>query len=219
MNNVSTSNSLPVPVVRRGRGRRPSAQVRSGVLKAAADLLFTQGLAAVTFDRVASAAGSSRTTLYKWWPTPAALAAEAFFARVDHALDFPDTGDIVSDIHTQLNAFTHLMQYEDAGRVIREIIGGVQMDPALRHAFTAAYARPRREEVIRAFQRAQDRGQLDKGAPLDVLVDQIWGACYYRILILDEHIDEPLAHRLISNALSGLLLPPIAPEPRAEPAE
>lgn len=207
MNSMSTSNSLPAPVARRGRGRRPSAQVRSEVLKAATDLLFTQGLTAVTFDRVASAAGSSRTTLYKWWPTPAALAAEAYFASVEPALNFPDTGDIVADIHTQLNAFTHLMQYEDAGRVIREIIGGVQMDPALRQAFTAAYSRPRREQVIGALERAQDRGQIDKDAPLDVLVDQIWGACYYRILILDDHVDDALAHRLISNALNGLLLP------------
>lgn len=208
MNNMSTSDLVTTRPPRRGRGRRPAAQVREGVLTAAADLLFTHGLNAITFERIASAAGSSKTTLYKWWPTPAALAAEAYFTRVEHTLDFPDTGDIVTDVHTQVNAFTNLLQHEDAGRVIREIIGGTQTDPALRQAFTAAYSRPRRDEVIRAFQRGQDRGQIKRDAPLDVLVDQIWGACYYRILLLDEHIDDTLTHRLISNALDGVLQTP-----------
>src|SRR4051794_13224180 len=52
--------------VRRGRGRRPAAQVRAGVLAAAAELLFEGGLPAVTFEKVAARAGASKTTLYKW---------------------------------------------------------------------------------------------------------------------------------------------------------
>lgn len=61
---------------RSGRGRRPTAEVRKGVIDAAAALMFDQGLAAVTFDKVAAFAGSSKTTLYKWWPSVGALAAE-----------------------------------------------------------------------------------------------------------------------------------------------
>lgn len=214
MNNMSTSNSVATPPIRRGRGRRPAAQVREEALRATADVLFAQGLNAVTFERIASVAGSSKTTLYKWWPTPAALAAEAYFARVEPALDFPDTGDIVSDLHTQLNAFAHLMQHEDAGRVVREIIGAAQTDLALRKAFSVAYSHPRRDEAIRAFQRAQDRGQIRTDAPLDVLVDQLWGACYHRILLFDEHIDDTLIHSFISNALSGVLVRPSVHTPQ-----
>lgn len=61
--------------VRRGRGRRPAAEVRAGALEAAGRILLRDGMPAVTFERVATEAGCSKTTLYKWWPSPGALAA------------------------------------------------------------------------------------------------------------------------------------------------
>ncbi|MBC8090411.1 MAG: TetR family transcriptional regulator, partial [Pseudonocardia sp.] len=69
--------------VRRGRGRRPAAQVRSEVLAAAGKLLLTDGMAAFTFERVAALAGASKVTLYKWWSSPGALALESYFSAVE----------------------------------------------------------------------------------------------------------------------------------------
>src|SRR5690606_23839420 len=90
---------------RRGRGRRPAAEVRASVLAATGRLLLREGLPAVTFDRVAKEAGASKVTLYKWWPSPGALAAEAYFAQSAPVLEFPDTGDIRADLVSQLTAF------------------------------------------------------------------------------------------------------------------
>lgn len=204
MNNMSiktlSGEALPE---RRGRGRRPAAEVRGRVVAAAAELLFEQGLPAVTFDKVAALAGSSKTTLYKWWPSAGALAAEAYFNRVEHTLEFPDTGDIEADLRTQLRAFVHLLAEEGAGTVIAELIGASQTDPALRAAFSAAYSRPRRDLAIAALQRARDRGQLRGGFSLDVIVDQLWGACYHRLVIPDEPLTAEFADELVRNALHG----------------
>ena len=63
--------------VRRGRGRRPAAQVRAEVLAAAGELLLDVGMGAFTFERVATLSGASKVTLYKWWPSKGALALEA----------------------------------------------------------------------------------------------------------------------------------------------
>ncbi len=177
--------------------------MRAEVLAAAADLLFTSGLVAVTFDRVAAASGASRTTIYKWWPTPGALAAESYLSSVEHALGFSDTGDIRADLRAHLRAFANLMLNTPAGRVIREMIGAAQIDIALRDALTTLYSHPRRDDAIRALARAQGRGQLRHDAPLDVLVDQLWGACYHRMLLLNEPVDETLIDRMIDNALYG----------------
>src|ERR1700744_7512 len=104
------------PAQRRGRGRRPAAQVRRAVLKAAADLLHDGGLAAVTFDKVAARAGSSKMTLYKWWPSPGVLAFEAYFDRTEHQLSFPDTKDIEADLLTQMTAFIRLLNDQGRGK-------------------------------------------------------------------------------------------------------
>lgn len=189
--------------MRRGRGRRPAAEVREEILQAAARLLLGEGMASVTFDRVASKSATSRTTIYKWWPSPGALAAEAYFAHVEHALEFVDTGDIEHDVTVQLHAFAQLMTEQPAGRAVRELIGAAQTDPALRTAFVTAYSGPRRSEAIAMLRVAQGRRQIRQDARLDVIVDQLWGACYHRILLLNEGIDDDLVDALVRGAFTG----------------
>jgi len=177
--------------------------VRAEVLETVARMLFHGGLTAVTFDKVAAASGASKTTLYKWWPSPGSLAAEAYFAGVWNELGFDDTGDIEADLASQLRAFVHLMTREPAGRVARELIGAAQTDPDLRAAFVREYSLPRRDEAITRLRRAQDRGQLAADAPLTALVDQLWGACYHRILLLNEEPDDRLVDDLVRTVFHG----------------
>jgi AcrR family transcriptional regulator len=190
--------------VRRGRGRRPAAQVRSDVLSAAAALLFEGGLPAVTFEKVAARAGSSKTTLYKWWPSPGSLALEAYFAAVEQALAFPDTGDLERDLTAQLHAFVRLLTDEGRGPVIAALIGAAQTDPDLAAALSATYTRPRRRLAVDAFTRARDRGQLRADVDPEVLVDQLWGACYHRLLLPDQPLDTAFADALVANLLRGI---------------
>lgn len=212
MDVMSTSDSKETTPARPGRGRRPAAQVRAGALATAADLLFADGVGAVTFERVAAAGGASKTTLYKWWPSPAALAAEAFFDRVEETLGFADTGELAADLRRQMLAFVDLMTRKPAGRVARQLIGAAQSDPALLAAIAAGYSRPRREEALRLLERARERGELRRDARLDVVVDQLWGACYHRLLVLDEAPDADLVDRLIDHALHGALPRPARPD-------
>src|SRR5918997_4978535 len=130
---------------RRGRGRRPAAEVRTAVLAAAGRILLRDGMRAVTFDRVAAEAGASKTTLYKWWPSPGALAAEAYFAQSRQALDFPDTGDVRADLIAQLGAFIRWLKDDGAEKPVSELIGAAQMDRSLARAWWENYALPRRE--------------------------------------------------------------------------
>jgi AcrR family transcriptional regulator len=195
------------PPPRRGRGRRPAVQVRAAVLQAAAGLLFNEGIAAVTFERVAAAAGSSKMTLYKWWPSPGALAAEAFFAHSEEDLKFPDTGDIGADLTAQLRAFVTLLSRDGVGSAIAGLIGAAQTDPDLARAWSDNYTRPRRALAVQALERARLRGQIRAGFELGIIVDQLWGACYNRLLIPDGPLNEAFADALVINALYGAGLP------------
>jgi AcrR family transcriptional regulator len=191
------------PAARRGRGRRPAAEVRAAVLAAAGRILLRDGMRAVTFDRVAADAGASKMTLYKWWPSPGALAAEAYFAQSRDALDFPDTGDLRADLIAQLSAFVRLLKEEGAEKPVSELIGAAQMDPDLARAWSESYALPRRELARVRLRGAQVRGQLRADADLDIIVDQLWGACYHRLLVLRVPFDESIVGRLVDHALHG----------------
>lgn len=187
----------------RGRGRRPAAEVRTAVLTAAGRILLRDGMQAVTFDRVATESGASKTTLYKWWPSPGALAAEAYFAQSRQVLDIPDTGDLRADLIAQLHAFVRWLKDDGAEQPVSELVGAAQMDVDLAHAWSQSYALPRREHARHRLRIAQQQGQLREDADLDIIVDQLWGACYHRLLVLRVPFDESIVERLVDHALFG----------------
>ena len=189
---------------RRGRGRRPVNEVRADVLRAVGDLLLTEGSADLTFERAARLAGVSKTTLYKWWPSKGALALDGYFHAVKSTLAFPDTGDIRADLVSQLRAFVNVMTHTPGGRVLAELIGQSQTDPDLAEAYRKLYSAERRRLACERMQKAQDVAQIRPEIDVRVLVDQLWGAVYHRILIPDEPVTDEFVVALVSNLMDGI---------------
>ena len=189
---------------RRGRGRRPAAQVRKEILEAAAELLFDDGMAGFTIEKVANVSGASKMTIYKWWPSKGALALDGYFHRVDPELVFPDTGDIEADLRTQLHSFLRVICHSPAGRVIGELIGQAQSDPDLKAAYLARYSGPRRAKAVAAIETAKARGQLRANLVPETVVDQLWGACYHRLLLPDQPLTDEFVDALVDNLFHGI---------------
>jgi AcrR family transcriptional regulator len=193
---------------RRGRGRRPADEVRADVLQTVGDLLLAEGSADLTFERVARLAGVSKTTLYKWWPSKGALALDGYFHAVEQTLAFHDTGDIQADLTSQLRAFAHVMTQTPGGRVLAELIGQSQTDADLAEAYRALYSSERRRLAGERMQKAQKAGQIRPEVDVQVLVDQLWGAVYHRLLIPDEPVTDEFVVALVANLMDG-----VAPHP------
>ncbi|WP_426509604.1 TetR/AcrR family transcriptional regulator [Dactylosporangium sp. McL0621] len=189
---------------RRGRGRRPSQQVRTEILAAAGHLLLTEGMASFTIERVAALAGASKMTIYKWWPSRGALALEGYAASVDRALSVPDTGDIEHDLTTQLLTYVALLRDTPAGRVIGQLVGAAQTDAELAAVLHRSYSTPRRAAGLAALHTAQERGQIRPDADPEVLIDQLWGACLYRRMMPDQPLTDDFARALVHNLLRGV---------------
>ncbi|GJF30501.1 putative transcriptional regulator, TetR family protein [Kitasatospora sp. NE20-6] len=192
------------PKVRRGRGRRPAAEVRADALDAAGALLLDRGMAQFTIEAVADTAGVSRTTIYKWWPSKGALALDGYFHAVESALTFPDSGDIEADLRAQLRAFVHVVTETPAGRVIAELIGQAQTDPDLSAALLERYSGPHRALAVKAILQARARGELRADVDPEVLVDQLWGACYHRLLMPSLPLTRAFADSLVDNLVRGI---------------
>jgi AcrR family transcriptional regulator len=189
--------------VRTGRGRRPANAVRDAALSAASALLFERGVEAVTFQGVSALGGVSRTTLQSWWPSPAALAAEAFFQGSEASLQLSDSGDIGADLRGQFQEFVHLMTQTPAGSVLRGLVAAAQSDPEVLAAFAEGFVRPRRRIGGAALERAQARGQLRTDVDVQVVIDQIWGSCYWRMLTEPDKVNADYLDALLNQALRG----------------
>jgi AcrR family transcriptional regulator len=188
----------------RRRGRRPADEVRADVFRVVGEVLLKEGMADLTFERVARLSGVSKTTLYKWWPSKGALALDGYFHAVEDTLAFPDTGDVRADLLAQLRAFTHVMTRTPGGRILTELIGAAQTDADLAAAYRQLYSSHRRALAAERLRRAQDLGQIRAEVDVQVLVDQLWGAVYHRLLIPDEPVDEPFVTGLVTNLLDGV---------------
>lgn len=189
---------------RRGRGRRPAAEVRTDVLEAAAELLFAEGMGAFTIEKVANRSGASKMTIYKWWPSKGALALDGYFHKVSPQLVFPDTGNIEADLRTQLHTFLRIIRDSPAGPVIADLIGQAQSDPELKAGYLQRYSSPRRAQAVAAMEKAKERGQLRVTLDPETVVDQLWGACYHRLLLPDQPLTDEFVDALVDNLFHGI---------------
>jgi AcrR family transcriptional regulator len=165
---------------------------------------MAEGSADLTFERVARDAGVSKTTIYKWWPSRGALALDGYFHAVEERLAFHDTGDIRADLLSQLRAFASVMTSTPGGRVLLELIGQAQTDPDLSKALRALYSSERRRLAGERLRAAQDAGQIRSAIDVQVLVDQLWGAVYHRLLVPGLPIDDAFLAALVNNLLDGI---------------
>jgi AcrR family transcriptional regulator len=186
------------------RGRRPTDEVRRDVLTAAGRLLLEEGIQRFTVERVAAESGASKVTIYKLWPSKGALALAGYFATVEPVLEFPDTGDLERDLRAQLHAFVDLLTTTTAGPVIRGLISEAQRDPALMEAYLESYSGPRRRLAVERLEAARAAGQLGPEVDAEAVVDQLWGACYHRLLLPNRPLDTAFADRLLDHLFRGI---------------
>jgi AcrR family transcriptional regulator len=161
-------------------------------------------MAGFTIEKVAALSGASKVTIYKFWPSKGALALAGYFTAVSQTLAFPDSGDIEADLRTQLHAFVTLLTDTPAGTVLRELIGAAQTDPDLLSAYLSSYSSPRRALAIERLDAARSRGELRESLDSESVIDQLWGACYHRLLLPDQPVTIAFADHLIDNLFHGI---------------
>src|ERR1035438_5905211 len=84
---------------KRPPGRPRSEQSRQAILGSTLKLLRRQGgFPDLSIEAIAADANVSKATVYRWWPTKAALVADAFSASAEQELQFPDTRSVRNDI-------------------------------------------------------------------------------------------------------------------------
>src|SRR5271166_4014337 len=82
----------------KGRGRQRSTESEEAILTATLQLLKEKPLRDITVEAIALKAGVGKMTIYKWWPSKAYVALDAFRETMNKAIVLPDTGDTERDL-------------------------------------------------------------------------------------------------------------------------
>jgi AcrR family transcriptional regulator len=192
------------------RGRPRDRAVDQRVLSAAWGLLHAGGYPALNVDDVAERAGVAKTTLYRRWPTKDHLAIAAA-AQILGEVPIPDSGNLRRDLGEFAGALAEsLNRLRLAGHygggaspgLAAELVAATARHPELGEVVRAQYAQ--RHALARArLERAVEREGLRRELDLAVLIDQLVGPIYYRILISGAPADRGYAERLVEALLDG----------------
>jgi AcrR family transcriptional regulator len=184
-------------------GRPRSEKATNAILEAAADLMEEKGLADTTIEAIAARAQVSKVTIYKWWPSRGAVAIDAYFCRYHQTLDFTDTGDVATDLTTQLQLLVDAFRGR-AGDIMGELIAEAQRDPALAVALRDGWLQPRRSLTAHVLQLAVERGQIRADINVETLMDQLYAPVYWRLLMRHQAFDRQLVPSIVDNILRGV---------------
>ncbi len=185
-------------------GRPRSEESRQSILRSTLKLLRQDGgFADLSIEAIAADANVGKTTVYRWWPTKAALVADAFSASADDELRFPNTGSVQKDMSLQMRRLIRVFRSK-RGKVVAALLAGGQSDPELIAAFRERFLRPRRKQAYQTLRRGIDRGELPAGSDLDLILDSLYGPIYMRFLIRHGKLDENFADEICTLVLNGL---------------
>jgi|SRR5579863_193544 len=186
----------------RGRGPRKT-KIKERILSAAGRILRREKYARLTMERVAAKSGVAKTTLYRHWPTKAALCMELYLEVAGRELRDPNTGDVASDLKHIANTVVHLQTRTVAGPAFIGLIAEAQLDPNSRPAFLAEFAERRRAMTRLVLKRAIQRGELRATTDVDLVIDTLGGAVTFRLLQGHAPLTAKFADALVTLVLSG----------------
>jgi AcrR family transcriptional regulator len=151
---------------------------------------------------VAAEANVGKATVYRWWPTKAALVADAFASSVTQKLRFPDTGSVREDMSRQMCQLVKILRSR-RGHIVSVILAAGQSHATLLSAFRERFLKPRRAEAYATLRRGIARGELPANADLDLLLDALYGPIYMRFLIRHDCLTPELVDQLCGLVLDG----------------
>lgn len=184
-------------------GRPSDPRIDEQLLRATQDLLIEQGYERLTMDAVAQRCGASKATIYRRWPSKAALVVAAAAAAL-RAPELPDTGDLRSDLLECGRAYRQ-SEGRDA-QVLAAVMSASRHDPALRDAAQQALGAPYGNLFEQVLSRAVDRGDVSASVDVPTLAQVFPAIAYQQVAAQGRLITEQDVVRVVD----GVLLPALA---------
>ncbi|GAA0941474.1 TetR/AcrR family transcriptional regulator [Actinocorallia libanotica] len=193
------TDTAPHGTVRPG-GR--TARVRAAVLEAAGDALAEHGFAALDLTQIARAGGVGKTTVYRRWGTPGALAADLLADMAEQSLPRARTGDVATDLRENARLVAGSLTDPRQGRLFKALIAASLCNGQAAEALHRFYA-VRIDEWAGCVTDAVARGDLPAGTDARRVVAQVSAPLYYALLNTGEPLTEELADRAAAAALAA----------------
>ncbi|MFE3825469.1 TetR/AcrR family transcriptional regulator [Streptomyces sp. NPDC059092] len=193
---------------------RRSERSRRAIYDAALALVTEVGYARTTIEGIAARAGVGKQTIYRWWPSKAAVLLEAFLDLSDQAAreaggdgtgyEIPDTGDLETDLKLVLRATVDEMNNPVYDLPSRALAAEGVIDAELGAEFARKLLEPQLKLYTRRLAAGQDAGAVRRDLDLRIALELLVGPVAHRWLLRTLPLTHAYADTVVEYALHGL---------------
>src|SRR5215210_1807840 len=132
---------------------------RRAILEATSELLTETSVQKLSIEAIAKRAGVGKTTIYRWWPSKAAVVIDAFVEH--HLVHTPIREDVPVPDALRDHLASLIEQYAGSqGRLVAQIIAESQYDESTLHEFRERFWDGRRAATRALVERGMREGTL-----------------------------------------------------------
>ncbi|MFH9211851.1 TetR/AcrR family transcriptional regulator [Streptomyces globisporus] len=199
---------------------RRSDRSRRAIHDAALALVTEVGYRRTTIEGIAARAGVGKQTIYRWWPSKAAVLMDAFLdlagrsaegagsggeAQSDEAAQgIPDTGDLVADLKLVLRATVDELNDPVLEAPTRALTAEGIVDGKLGAEFVHRLLDPQLALYVTRLRAAQEAGDVRAGVDPRIALELLIGPLMHRWLLRTLPLTHAYADEIVDYAVGGL---------------
>ncbi|MFC9229849.1 TetR/AcrR family transcriptional regulator [Streptomyces decoyicus] len=184
---------------------RRSERSRRAIFDAALALVGEVGYEKLTIEGIASRAGVGKQTIYRWWPSKAAVLLDAFTVDAeDYEAGLPDTGDLAADLKFVLRATVDEFNDPAFQAPYRALAVAGANDAALSRTFVARLLEPGIRVYVDRLRAAQEAGEVAEGIDVRIAAEMVLSPFSQRWLMRTGELTYDFVDTLVDQVLRGL---------------
>ncbi|WP_406860598.1 TetR/AcrR family transcriptional regulator [Streptomyces sp. HUAS MG47] len=197
---------------------RRSERSRRAIFDAALALVSETGYAKTTVEGIAARAGVGKQTIYRWWPSKAAVLLDAFLdlaAQANEALGrdvgdgegdagIPDTGDLAADLRYVLRATVDELNDPKYDGPTRALAAEGLVSPDFGAQMTELLMEPQLAHYVRRLEAAREDGDIAPDADVRIAAELLTAPLAQRWQYRDRPLTHAYADAVLTHVLRGL---------------
>jgi AcrR family transcriptional regulator len=183
-------------------GRPQDPRADRAIIAATLRLLADCGVSELRMDDVAERAGVGKATIYRRYRSKTGLISAAVATLVSE-IAIPDTGSTRADLLALMSQAVELYSGSLAPRLMPSLIEAAHRNPELATTVRTEFLAGRRAALSVVLKRGIQRGELRRGLDIELALDVLGGAIFYRLLVTGGPIDQRLADGIVELIMRG----------------
>ncbi|NEC21283.1 TetR/AcrR family transcriptional regulator [Streptomyces parvus] len=198
---------------------RRSDRSRRAIHDAALALVTEVGYRRTTIEGIAARAGVGKQTIYRWWPSKAAVLMDAFLDLAGRAAEdagagsgdtgesapgIPDTGDLVADLKLVLRATVDELNDPALAAPTRALTAEGIVDAKLGAEFVHKLLDPQLALYVTRLRAAQEAGDVRADVDPRIALELLIGPLMHRWLLRTLPVTHAYADEIVDYAVGGL---------------